>query len=163
MVKTSHHAVFDEAWYLQPSRPPAAQLLYDMGMEVDTEADHAPPAKPKSKAPWPEIVEKPLTAIRAKAKNVPIPLRMSATPTKLETMTRAAKLEMGELYWGTMLHPSIGKTKLNPPDVITEMNLDKRETFEQVYVSPIPYADAFEETIDILRWTWDVRHQTAGM
>jgi hypothetical protein len=37
VTKSSHHAVFDEAWYLQPSRPPMAQLLYDMGMEVDTE------------------------------------------------------------------------------------------------------------------------------
>ena len=27
VVKTSHHATFDKAWYLQPTRPPAAQLL----------------------------------------------------------------------------------------------------------------------------------------
>ncbi len=27
LVKDSHHAVFDEAWYMQPHRPPAAQLL----------------------------------------------------------------------------------------------------------------------------------------
>ncbi len=33
IVKTSHHAQFDKAWYLQPSRPPAAQLLYDLGLE----------------------------------------------------------------------------------------------------------------------------------
>jgi hypothetical protein len=41
MVKTSHHAQFDEAWYLQPSCPPAAQLLYDLG--ILPEGD--PPAK----------------------------------------------------------------------------------------------------------------------
>ncbi len=35
IVKTNHHADFDEAWYLQPSRPPAAQLLYDLGLEPD--------------------------------------------------------------------------------------------------------------------------------
>ena len=28
LVKRSHHAQFNEAWYLQPVRPPAAQLLY---------------------------------------------------------------------------------------------------------------------------------------
>lgn len=28
IVKTSHHTVFDESWYLQPSWPPMAQLLY---------------------------------------------------------------------------------------------------------------------------------------
>jgi hypothetical protein len=27
-TKTHHHATFDEAWYLQDIRPPAAQLLY---------------------------------------------------------------------------------------------------------------------------------------
>jgi hypothetical protein len=32
VVKTSHHAQFDEAWYLQSSRPPTAQLLYDLGI-----------------------------------------------------------------------------------------------------------------------------------
>jgi len=32
VVKRSHHAKFDEAWYLQQSRPPAAQLLYSLGV-----------------------------------------------------------------------------------------------------------------------------------
>jgi hypothetical protein len=32
VVKASHHTKFDEAWYLQPSCPPAAQLLYDLGI-----------------------------------------------------------------------------------------------------------------------------------
>ena len=43
IVKTSHHATFDKAWYLQPTRPPAAQLLYDMGLEYedDTHGDGA--------------------------------------------------------------------------------------------------------------------------
>ena len=37
IVKTCHHAVFDEVWYLQPTRPPAAQLLYDLGIEAEDE------------------------------------------------------------------------------------------------------------------------------
>ena len=36
VVKTSHHATFDESWYLQPKRPPAAQLLYDLGLELES-------------------------------------------------------------------------------------------------------------------------------
>ena len=32
-VRIARHAVFDEAWYLQPIRPPSAQMLYDMGLE----------------------------------------------------------------------------------------------------------------------------------
>jgi hypothetical protein len=37
VVKSCHHAVFDKAWYLQPTQPPAAQLLYDLGLEAETE------------------------------------------------------------------------------------------------------------------------------
>ena len=35
VVKTSHHSQNDEAWYLQPSPPPAAQLLYDLGILLE--------------------------------------------------------------------------------------------------------------------------------
>jgi len=35
VVKSSHHAVFDEAWYMQPHWPPAAQLLFDLGLEPE--------------------------------------------------------------------------------------------------------------------------------
>jgi hypothetical protein len=31
VVKSCHHAVFDEAWYTQEKRPPTAQLLYTLG------------------------------------------------------------------------------------------------------------------------------------
>ncbi len=53
-MKRSHHAQFDEAWYLQPSHLPAAKLLYDLGLEVDPEVDPddlttIPPV------PWPPL------------------------------------------------------------------------------------------------------------
>jgi hypothetical protein len=35
IVKTSHHAQFDEAWYLQHEQPPGPQPLYDLGLKVD--------------------------------------------------------------------------------------------------------------------------------
>jgi hypothetical protein len=35
LVKQSHHAQFNEAWFLQDSHTPAAQLLYNLGMEPD--------------------------------------------------------------------------------------------------------------------------------
>ncbi len=38
IVKQSHHATFDEAWYLQSAPPPAAQLLYDLGLKADAVA-----------------------------------------------------------------------------------------------------------------------------
>jgi hypothetical protein len=36
IVKKCHHAIFDEAWYLQPHRPPSAQLLYNLGLEAES-------------------------------------------------------------------------------------------------------------------------------
>jgi hypothetical protein len=54
LVKRSHHAQFDEAWYLQSNRPPAAQLLYDLGLEVDSDDDteDVPQLPP---VPWPPL------------------------------------------------------------------------------------------------------------
>ena len=37
IVKQSHHAQFDKAWYLQDLPPPTAQLLYDLGVMEDAE------------------------------------------------------------------------------------------------------------------------------
>jgi hypothetical protein len=70
IVKSCHHAVFDEAWYLQPSRPPAAQLLYDLGLEVEN--DFISLDGPLQ--PVPEGTIEPIT--------VPWPPTPPATPTK---------------------------------------------------------------------------------
>ena len=53
-VKRSHDAQLDKAWYLQPTRPPAAQLLYDLGLEVDSEED-ADDVPPSTSVPWPPL------------------------------------------------------------------------------------------------------------
>jgi hypothetical protein len=63
LVKRSHHARFNEAWYLQPHCPPAAQLLYDLGLEAD-DSDPPPndvsasvvvPSAFSDDVPWPCI------------------------------------------------------------------------------------------------------------
>ena len=46
-VKTSHHAIFDKVWYLQQLRPPAAQLLYDLGIRSETDLVEPIPAPAK--------------------------------------------------------------------------------------------------------------------
>ena len=44
IVKSCHHAVFDECWFHQAWRPPAAQLLYDLGTAVsNSQPDGLPP------------------------------------------------------------------------------------------------------------------------
>ena len=93
LIKTSHHAVFDEAWYLQPSRPPMAQLLYDLGMEVEDKEDYPPPNQPRQAAPFPPLSTKTPTECPAKAKMLPIPIRLSAAPQQQNTQNaRAAKV-----------------------------------------------------------------------
>ena len=96
IVETSHHATFDEAWYLQPTRPPAAQLLYDLGLEAEdtqnTPANNTLSPATIMAAPWPPMA--PSTAPDAKCyitqqpRSLPLPLRITASPL---TYAKAAK------------------------------------------------------------------------
>jgi hypothetical protein len=43
ITKTCHHATFDEAWYLQDDRPPAAQLLYSLASNRTLPSQRARP------------------------------------------------------------------------------------------------------------------------
>ncbi len=78
IVKQSHHALFDEAWYLQPHQPPAAQLLYDLGLELD---DNAETIKPEAAGipPWPPL---PSVTLPLKKWNVPPICRMTPLPLR---------------------------------------------------------------------------------
>ncbi len=56
IVKGSHHAVFDEAWYMQPHGLPTAQLLYDLGLEAqDSLFSEIGPEPCMTHAPYPPI------------------------------------------------------------------------------------------------------------
>lgn len=92
VVKTSHHAVFDEAWYLQPSHPPMAQLLFDIGLEQDEATYQAPPNKPRPQALWPPNASHDPPKLPTKAIQTPIPLRMTEAPTIRREAAAAAKL-----------------------------------------------------------------------
>jgi hypothetical protein len=50
---------------------------------------------------------------------------------------------------------------INRLNIINGMALDKEDTFAQVYLSPSPYFEAFEEEIDIPTWSPN-DHHTAG-
>jgi len=97
-VKQSHHATFDEAWYLQPSRPPAAQLLYDLGLEVDdveisltdSESDGLlPPVCPSAsdQVPWPPFLAQGTKNskwdVPSHSRMLPLPLHEIALPCPL--------------------------------------------------------------------------------
>ena len=78
-VKQCHHVIFDEAWYLQPRRPPFAQMLYDVGLDAPAESPiGALPLGPPPKATYPPMCKPPPLPLRAC--HAPLPLRMSETP-----------------------------------------------------------------------------------
>lgn len=152
-VKSSHHVVFDEAWYLHPSnRPPSAQHLFNLGyIDVDDfvdEPDHPPtyapiPPPPKSTSPTPKL---PMEAIRT---HLPIGL---SDPSIIAA--RAASIQASPCPPAPIVN--------NPPaKVLEEFNIGQRD-IAQVYLSTTPFAESFEEEIN-LRYRGKPDHPTAGL
>ncbi len=82
-VKWSHHALFDEAWYRQSHRPPAAQLLYDLGLEPDNnDSSEIPDNVPK--APWPPLhtgkIIPTIWKVPPLSRMTPLPLQKTSAP-----------------------------------------------------------------------------------
>lgn len=148
VVKTSHHAVFDEAWYLQSSRPPAAQLLYDMGMEPDIDQIEDE-LDTQEAAPYPPIPLHAPHKLPTKAVIYPIPLRVSPQPSFPVYAASPAKID-------------VVKEDPTQGDLWNIGNESKEEVFRQIYLSPTPYHDAFEEKIDLRRWH-PTDHPTADL
>ncbi|KAL9178452.1 hypothetical protein ACHAXT_003782 [Thalassiosira profunda] len=158
LVKTSHHAVFDEAWYLQPSRPPAAQLLYDLGLAND-DAFACPPASPETElASYPPLpaMALPLPKLPAKAMMCPFPLRLTEMPMSTPpSMTARAATLTSDPYLGTPLQSSN-----KDGTAVKDYCITRRDT-AQIYVSPHAYHNSFDIDLPLRRYK---RHDaTAGM
>ena len=132
-VKIARHAVFDEAWYLHPKRPPAAEMLYNLGFvdrseiavphpEATTYAAY-PPSPPKK--PW----------CPGRAYRLPLPLRLSDEP----------------IY-------AAAAAKIKAP-LFSEVDPSDRA---QVYLSPHPYNNAFEERVRLGTFNLN-QNDTAGL
>ena len=150
IVKTSHHATFDKAWYLQPTRPPAAQLLYDLGLEaeclVQPNTIHLP-QPPVPAAPWPPMI--PLTkpdniwSTGHKPQTYPLPLRATPTPDSTATAARITT---------TLPQPlKIPTNKQTAADLVTQY-LIGRTNMATIYMSPKPYHQAFEEELNLRKF-----------
>ncbi|KAL7550176.1 hypothetical protein ACHAWF_013416 [Thalassiosira exigua] len=144
LVKTCHHASFDEAWYLQPVRPPAAQMLYDLGLEA--EAPDFPLDEPVAlPAPYPPLPKLVVEGVETERYDVPplakvlmLPLRLTEMPTIAHPLAAAAaRVSLFDRHVPT---PTREAASL----ILDEFAIG-REATEQVYISPSPYADAFEE------------------
>lgn len=147
--------MFDEAWYLQPVRPPMAQLLYDMGMEDESLFAMAPPLQPRPISSWPPLPTKLPPQLPSYTKQAPIPLRLTKAP--MITPNAAAAAKTNNPYYNTALDLEVN----HQLSIIDDMKLDKDEVFAQVYLSPSPYFEVFEEEINIRMWSPN-DHHTAG-
>ena len=88
-MKNATHAVFDEAWYLQDSRPPAAQLLSDLGLEQELSVTFVTDPTIAVPLPYtPSAAHKDLFSNK-KARLCPIPLRLSYVPPSIEHASAA--------------------------------------------------------------------------
>ncbi len=167
LVKTSHHAAFDEAWYMQPHQPPAAQLLYDLGLEPeDCMVAEIGPTEAFTNALYPpslpRMEDKLKWEVPVQSLQLPLPLRCTAQPN---TVAAAAAR--------TFLPPVEGvRDEDTPPlrrqraqviasKITGAYNVDS-SCMAMVYMSPSPYHDAFDEDMDIRKCDFS-KYPTAGM
>jgi hypothetical protein len=163
IVKIFHHAIFNEAWYLQPTRPPAAQLLYDLGLEAETEfmSCQGPlhPTTPGTITPvsvlWPPL--QPGTILNAKTwKTLPLslyaPLPLQVTETPHTVGARAARARSPEDH----------RSKKDLAAKVVSQYLIGTSNMAMIYVSPDLYGTAFEEKLNLRKFDLQ-RHATAGL
>jgi hypothetical protein len=168
VVKRSHHAKFDEAWYLQPSRPPAAQLLYSLGVAPDEVAFSAsgivpePPSESDFRLPGtvePVVVPWPPLCQCGPSKSWPIPDRCTILPLPLNNLPRPPSTQ-----YTTTARAARAKSHHTRPtaqEIMTDYAV-ARDDMAMIYMSPTPYFDAFEQPLDLRKFDL-AKHPTAGL
>jgi hypothetical protein len=153
IVKSCHHAIIDEAWYLQPRCPPEVQLLYDHGLKADTDyvSIHGP-LNPTPKGtvecttvPWPPSspLSRPSTKLDnylvtpALALYAPLPLQITDSPNLVTAKAAQAKTE----------NKLLSRTEL-AAEIVTHYLIGPRD-MEMIYMSADPYGRSFEESLDL--------------
>jgi hypothetical protein len=156
IVKSSHHAIFDEAWYMQPKRPPFAQMLYDVGLEPDLQP-HDIVLDTNSIIPQPPLPSKAPPTLPLHACHLPLPLRISSPPS---TFTARAATTSANIPPFTVQTSDV-PTKRLEHEMIMVHDVSQKDV-EMVYLSPSPFLDAFEETIDLRKADF-TKFPTAGL
>jgi hypothetical protein len=154
-LKSSHHAIFDEAWYLQPKRPPFAQMLYDVGLEPDEELTLLT-SQPTLLPPFPPLAAKKPSPLPKSTTILPLPLCLSL-PALIYAAAAAKSTFVDEL----IMPPSTLPKKHLEHEMILDHDISKKD-LELVYLSPSPYHNAFEEVLDLSRYNPTIS-PTAGI
>ena len=188
VVKTCHHATFDEAWYLQPQRPPVAQLLYDLGLKfIDEDVDETSPLE-MTIAPYPPLLTtipsppRLLTTLPNGKWGVPTSSKMLHLPLRLTSVSSsqaatAARVQLDAAHESLQhrhdeyeeirapildrLDYTAATAKSQDRSVVDEFHVTQEDP-RQVYLSPTHLNISFEETIDLRKFDLD-KHLTAGM
>ena len=150
VVKRCHHAQFDEAWYLQSSRPPTAQLLYSIGIAPDpasySEAGvitppivsdyHPTGSVDKITVPWPPLHSPSIPkSVLDMCTRLPLPLgHMASSITPRLIPARAAK--------ASALTPNTPRLARRPKaiDIMADFDISRKD-MAMIYLSPDPYHD----------------------
>jgi hypothetical protein len=104
-VKSSHHAFFDEAWYMQQSRPPAAQFLFNCGIVALEDLTPPPSRADPHPAIYPMInfTSGPTMTDLQRAIQTPLPLCLSKTPPSHMSLGGDSGLPTTDPHSGTFL------------------------------------------------------------
>jgi hypothetical protein len=162
IVKTCHHAIFNEAWYLQPTRSLTAQLHYDLGLEAETDFMLVNgPLNPSPLGtitpvtiPWPPFL--PRTPNHTKSWKAPLlslfaPLPLQITDSPHTIGARAAQITTKDKQ---------KSKKAIAADVISEYLIGATD-MAMTQISPDPYWSTFDEEMDLSKF--DIfNHRTAG-
>ena len=170
IVKTSHHAVFDECWFHHSWRPPAAQLLYELGTALTNDL----PSKP-SPIHTQHVTndETPSMVPPATPSLDPTMLHNHSSATPLHSITQCsddicsvddssttASFTSGEVHANTAALPPLHTS--NPDaSAVDHYDITTRDV-TQIYCSPHHYGHTFEETFDYMGSATTV-HPTAGL
>ena len=135
-------------WYLQPTRPPAAQLLYDLGLKAN---DSHPMITPihEPTPPWPSMAPKTTPPDKwvtpVDPLNHLLPLRVTGKPITAQAAAIAAT-------------PSRAMTA---SELVTHFLIGSHD-MATIYMSPDPYHNSFEEELDLRKYGY-AKHHTAGL
>ena len=145
LVKTSHHAIFDKAWYTYSQRPPAAEFLNNLGLSQDTKPTPGVLYHPMfAGTPHTLPVKPPSFFKQSIAASIPIP-EDDSNSSKRGFAAAAAKVDRTVVY----------------NTVLSEFNIGKKD-MAMVYLSLNPYHEAFEEQLDLKRFSFN-KHPTTGI
>ncbi len=174
LVKQSCHTQFDEAWYLHTSCPPAAQLIYNLGVEPDNIYHTATvplTAPPPSNFRLPRTIEPifipwpPLHPTPNNRKHWPVPPACTILPLPLCHMAAPKMCHKPLTAAATLTQTPLRQQRLprkwKSINIATDFDL-RKGNMATLYLLPDPYYNAFKQPLNL--WKMDItQHPTSGI